>query len=78
MWIRRISTNERTIGELFWYIFEDDNNTEFEIAMNIVMALFAEKIADELHFSKKKVAQMLENFLSTIPCSVSRCLKLAA
>ena len=68
----------KKLSELFLYIFEDDKNTEFEIAMNIVMALFAEKIADELHLSKKKVAQMLENFMSTIPCSVSGCLKLVA
>lgn len=77
-YLQRISTDERTIGELFWYIFEDDKNTEFEIAMNIVMALFAEKIADEFHLSRKKVAEMLEQFLSTIPCSVSGCLKLTA
>lgn len=47
VYLQHISTGEITIGELCLYIIEYDMNSEFKVATNIAMALFAEKIADE-------------------------------
>lgn len=66
-YLQRISTGEITIGELCLYIIEYyDINSELKAATNIVMSLFAEKIADEFYLSKKKGFEMLNEFLSTI------------
>lgn len=74
-YMQRLNNDERTIGDVFWFIFEDDKNAEFEMTMNIVMALFAERIADQFHISKKKVASMLEEFITSLPCTISGCLQ---
>lgn len=65
-YLQRISTGEITIRELCLYIIEYDMNSELKAATNIVMFLFAEKIADGFYLSKKKDAEMLNEFLSTI------------
>lgn len=74
-YMRRISTDERSIGELFLSMVEEMKDAAFENALELMLYMFIDKICQTEPHLQEKLYEMAELFIDNLPDLMKNQLK---
>ncbi|MPM60017.1 IS4 family transposase ISGur1 [bioreactor metagenome] len=66
-YLRRLNTDERSIGELFLAMVEEMKDTAFDNAMELILYLFIDKVAQAEPQLQQRLYELADLFISTLP-----------
>jgi hypothetical protein len=75
---RRISTDERTIGELFLYMVEEIQDSSFEYAFTLLLYMFIDQVCKSNQALQEQLFQQAEAFIDDLPTLMRDQLKRAS
>ncbi len=65
--LRRVNTDERSIGELFLAMVEEMKDAAFDNAMELILYLFIDKVAQAEPQLQQRLYELADLFISTLP-----------
>jgi len=75
---RRLSNDERTLGELFADILIDGDQDKIAAAVSAFLSMFADELIDSLHLQADTVEKLLDEFSKKLPELFSKRFKYCA
>ena len=66
-YMRRLNTDERSIGELFLAMVEEMRSSAFESALELILYLFIDKVIQSEPHLQQKLYELADVFVSTLP-----------
>jgi len=63
----RQSKDERTMGELFFFVCDELSDISFQYAFDMLMSLFQQCLLDNFYISKEVVFQLVNQFIDLLP-----------
>jgi len=74
-YIRRLNTDERSIGELFLSMVEEIKDAAFDNALELILYLFIDKVCQTEPHLQEKLYAMAEVFIDNLPDMMRNQLK---
>ncbi len=66
-YLRRINTDERTIGELFLYMIEEIRDSSFEYAFTLLLYMFIDRVCESNPALQEQLFKLAEAFIDDLP-----------